>query len=50
MENPSICAAIGIDPYGPPPSLERYSAFLSDTANDDLQMIRRQLMGDLIEL
>jgi len=50
LENPSLCAAIGQDAYRSPPSLERFSAYLADTPNDELQTIRRQLVADLVRL
>ncbi len=47
-ENPPIAAALGFDPYQPPPSLERFSAFLCDCPHAVLQQIRVQLTGMLI--
>jgi hypothetical protein len=48
MENPPITAALGFDPYQTPPSLERFSAFLSDTPHVLLQQIRVKLTQTLI--
>jgi len=50
LENRGICTALGMSAYQEPPSLERFSAYLSDTANFDLQHIRRGLVFDLISL
>jgi len=48
-DNPPIAAALGFNPYQPPPSLERFSAFLSDCPHPLLQLIRVQLTGILIQ-
>jgi hypothetical protein len=50
LENPPIMAALGFDPYQPPPSLERFSAFLSDTPHSLLQQIRIELTQTLISI
>ena len=50
MENPPIVAALGFNPYSEPPSLERFSAFLSDTPNELLQHIRIELNRQLFSL
>lgn len=50
LENRGICTALGLSAYQPPPSLERFSAYLSDTANADLQKIRVGLVLELISL
>ena len=47
--NPPIAAAVGFNPYQAPPSLERFSAFLSDCPHHLLQLIRIQLTGTLIQ-
>lgn len=50
LENPPITAALGFDPYQQPPSLERFSAFLSDSPHTFLQQIRIELTRTLISL
>jgi len=50
LENPPIMAALGFDPYQLPPSLERFSAFLSDSRHNSLQHIRIELTRTLINL
>jgi len=50
MENPPILAAFGFNPYQQPPSLQRFSAFLSGTAHSHLQHIRIELTRSLIRL
>lgn len=50
LENPPVLAALGLDPYQPPPSLERFSSFLADTPHDLLQTIRTQLVKSLVEV
>ena len=45
-----ILAALGFDPYQAPPSLHRFSLFLSDGPHDILQNIRVQLTQSLIDL
>jgi hypothetical protein len=50
MESPPIMAALGFDPYQQPPSLERFSAFLSDTPNVLLQQIRIKLVQTLLNI
>jgi len=48
-ENPPMRAACGFNPYQPPPSLERFSAFLGDTANQLFQTVRVHLVKELIQ-
>lgn len=48
-EQPSLLAALGFNPYQPAPSLERFSAFLSDVPHALLQHIRVDLTRTLIE-
>lgn len=48
LENPALLAALGFDPYQPPPSLERFSAFLTDTPHSVLQSLRTQLVQALL--
>ncbi len=48
LESPPILAALGLDPYQLPPSVERFSTFLADTPHDWLQTIRTQLTQDLL--
>jgi hypothetical protein len=48
-DNPPIAAALGFNPYQPPPSLERFSAFLCDCPHPVLQQIRVQLTLMLIQ-
>ena len=50
MENPPIAAALGFNPYQPPPSLERFSAFVCDCPHQLLQQIRINLTRALIQL
>jgi len=50
MENPPTMAALGFNPYRPPPSLQRFSAFLSDCPHSLLEQIRIELTRRLIEL
>jgi len=50
MENPPIMAALGFNPYQRPPSLERFSAFLSDCPHPLLEQIRIDLTRTLIQL
>jgi hypothetical protein len=50
LENPSIAAAVGFNPYQPPPSIERFSAFLSDCPHPLLQHIRIELTRSLLSL
>lgn len=48
-ENPSLAEAIGIDPFVPPPSIERFSAWLRSIPNETLQQIRFTLIRRLIQ-
>ncbi len=50
LESPSLTAAVGFDPYQGPPSLQRFSAFLNETPNEDLQVLRIGLVRELISL
>jgi len=50
MDNPPIMAALGFNPYQKPPSLERFSSFLSDSPHHILQNIRIELTQTLIDL
>ncbi|MBU4212321.1 MAG: transposase [Verrucomicrobia bacterium] len=50
MENPPIAAALGFNPYQPPPSLERFSAFVCDCPHQSLQQICIDLTRALIQL
>ncbi len=47
-ENAGLLEAIGLDPLGPVPSLERFSDWLHSTDNDELQRIRIQLVRCLL--
>lgn len=47
--NPSVLRGLGFDPLKRPPSIERFSAFLHDTANENLKQIHHKLVADLIE-
>lgn len=49
LESPPLLAALGFNPYAPPPSLERFSRFLADTPQDCLQTIRIQLTQSLLQ-
>ena len=46
-ENPALLEAIGLDPLGEIPSLERFSDWLRSTPNESLQAIRIQLLQAL---
>lgn len=48
-ENPSLAEAVGFDPFGPLPSIERFSAWLRSTPNECLQKIRFSLISQLIQ-
>ena len=48
LENPPLLAALGFDPYQPPPTIERFSAFLADTPPECFQTIRIQLTRSLL--
>jgi len=50
MDNPPIMAALGFNPYQRPPSLERFSAFLSDCPHPLLEQIRINLTRTLMQL
>jgi hypothetical protein len=50
LESPPILAALGFDPYQPPPSVERFSSFLADTPHAPFQTIRTQLTQTLLAL
>lgn len=47
-ENPALLEAIGLDPLGPVPSVERFSDWLRSTDNDELQKIRIELVRCLL--
>ena len=49
MEHPPTAAACGFDPYGVPPSLERFSSFLKDTPNGLLAGVRIALVNRLYD-
>lgn len=49
-DNPSAAIRCGFDITRPMPSVERFSAFLNDTPNADLQKIRLALVHQLIDL
>jgi len=46
-ENPALLEAIGLDPLGDIPSVERFSGWLRSTPNDSLQDIRIRLLQTL---
>lgn len=48
-ENPSLMEAVGFDPFTPPPSIERFSAWLRSTPNEQLQSIRLALIRKLVD-
>jgi len=48
LENPSLVEAIDLPPLDPVPSVERFSAWLHDTGNEELQAIRIYLMQSLL--
>jgi hypothetical protein len=47
-ENPALLEAIGLDPLGPVPSVERFSDWLHTTDNHTLQTIRAELVRCLL--
>jgi len=47
-ENPALLEAIGLDPLGPVPSVERFSDWLRSTENEQLQKIRIGLVRCLL--
>jgi hypothetical protein len=48
-ENPSLSEAVGFDPFTPVPSIERFSAWLRSTPNQNLQEIRFNLINQLVQ-
>jgi hypothetical protein len=48
-ENPSLCEAVGLDPFVSPPSIERFSRWLRSTPNETLQSVRFALVRKLVE-
>lgn len=48
-ENPSLVEAVGFDPLGPLPSLERFSAWMRTTPNATLQRLRLALVTRLFQ-
>jgi hypothetical protein len=48
-ENPALLEAIGLDPLGPVPSIERFSDWLRSTDNNVLQTIRVELVRCLLK-
>lgn len=48
-ENPSLCEAVGLDPFVVPPSIERFSRWLRSTPNEMLQAARFALVRKLVE-
>ena len=49
QNNPTICQAVGFDPYRTPPSLERFSRFLRGIPHSVLQNVRTQLVRTLLK-
>lgn len=47
-ENPSLAEAVGLDPFAPHPSVERFSAWLRTTSNETLQQVRVVLIRQLV--
>src|SRR5512137_2123642 len=47
--NPSLADCLGLDPIKSMPSIERFSAFLRDSANAVLQTVRLTLVNQLIK-
>lgn len=47
-ENPSLCEAVGMDPFLAPPGIERFSSWLRSTPNQTLQSVRLALVRDLV--
>ncbi len=47
--NPSVSNVLGVNPLAPAPSVERFSRFLHDTHNQELQMVHQQLVRALID-
>lgn len=50
IDNPSAALCCGFDLHDAIPSVERFSAFLKDTPNKQLTLIKNQLVQQLIEL
>jgi len=48
-ENPSLSEAIGLDPFRPAPSIERFSRWLRSTPNETLQSVRFALVLGLVD-
>jgi len=47
--NPSVSKALGFNPLAPAPSIERFSSFLHDTKNYELNALHQQLVQELIK-
>jgi hypothetical protein len=47
--NPSLSQALGFNPLKFAPSIERFSAFLHDIQNEELQTLRQQLVQSLLD-
>ncbi len=48
-ENPALSEALGLDPFAPPPSIERFSRWLEATPNQTLQAVRVTLVRNLLD-
>jgi len=49
IDNPSAALCCGFDIQKPIPSVERFSAFLKDTPNSELTLVKNQLVHQLID-
>jgi hypothetical protein len=47
--NPTICQAVGFNPYVRPPSVERFSQFIRNTPHSALQTVRSKLVQTLLQ-
>ncbi|KPK87316.1 MAG: hypothetical protein AMS27_02765 [Bacteroides sp. SM23_62_1] len=47
--NPSVSKALGFNPLTSAPSIERFSSFLHDTKNYELNLLHQQLVQELIK-
>jgi len=49
QNNPTICQAVGFDPYRSPPSIERFSQFLRSIPHAAVETVRTQLVRTLLK-
>ncbi|OVE79070.1 hypothetical protein BVY01_03525, partial [bacterium I07] len=48
--NPTLSKALGFNPLLPAPSVERFSSFLHDASNENIQAVQHTLVKKLIAL